>query len=62
MKIIVQGVLVFIIVKTMAKMLKLPKISINNLLAKPTKEKEKEKEVAIYQKIAPPETLVDQEG
>jgi hypothetical protein len=45
-----------------AKMLKLPKIGINKLLAKPTKEKEKEKEAAIYQKIAPPEALIDQEG
>jgi len=44
MKLIVQGILVFIIEKTVAKMLKLLKIGINKLLAKPTKEKEKEKE------------------
>ncbi len=40
-------------------MLKLPKIGINKLLAKPTKEKEKEKEVAIHRKIAPLEALVN---
>ncbi len=29
---------------------------------KPTKEKEREKETAIYQKITPLETFVDQQG
>jgi Mn-dependent DtxR family transcriptional regulator len=36
--------LVFIIKKTMAKMLHLPKSSITKILAKLTKEKEKERE------------------
>jgi len=45
--------------KTVAKMLNLLKISITKLLAKSTKEKEKEKEVAIYWKIALPKTFVD---
>jgi len=53
-KLVVQGVLIFITKKMVAKMSQLPKIGFNKLLAKPTKEKEKEKEVAIYQKIAPP--------
>jgi hypothetical protein len=44
----VKGVLIFITKKTMAKMLNLPKINISKLLAKLTKEKEREKEVAIY--------------
>jgi hypothetical protein len=37
-------------------------ISITKLLAKPTKEKEREKEGAIYWKIAPLKALVDREG
>jgi len=46
---VVQGVSVFMTKKTVAKMLDLPKIGINKLPTKPTKEKEREKEVAIYQ-------------
>ncbi len=58
-----QGVLIFITKKMVAKMSQLPKIGFKKLLAKPTKEKEKEKEAVIYQKIAPPKkTLVDREG
>jgi hypothetical protein len=53
------GVLVFITEKTMAKMLKLSKTCLNKLLAKPTKKKEKEKEVVIYQKITPLEAFVN---
>jgi hypothetical protein len=50
-KLIVQGVLVFISKKTVAKMLNLLKIGITKLWAKPTKEKEREKEATIYQTI-----------
>ncbi len=42
-----------------AKMLNLLEIGINKLSPKLTKEKEKEKEVAIYWKIIPLEALVD---
>jgi len=45
--------------KIVAKMLNLLEINITKILAKSTKEKEKEKEVAIYWKIALPKTLVD---
>jgi hypothetical protein len=61
-----QGVPIFIIEKTMAKMLNLPKSSIANLPTKPIKKKDKERErekkVAIYQKIASLEAFIDQEG
>jgi hypothetical protein len=40
--------LIFITKKIVAEMLNQPKIGISKLLAKPTKEKEKEKEAAIY--------------
>jgi len=43
-------------------MLNLPKINISKLLAKLTKEKEREKEVAIFKKIVPLEAFVDWEG
>ncbi len=43
-------------------MLNLLEIGITKLLAKPTKEKERENEVAIYWKIAPLKALVDREG
>jgi hypothetical protein len=39
----VKGVLIFITKKTVAEMFNLPKIGINKLSAKPTKEKEKVK-------------------
>jgi len=58
----VQGVLIFITKKMVVKMSQLPKIGFNKLLAKPTKEKEKEKEATIYQKIALPKALIDREG
>jgi hypothetical protein len=45
-----------------ANMLNLPKISINKLLSKPTKEKEREKEAAIYQEITPLKTLINRKG
>jgi hypothetical protein len=54
--------LVFIIEEVVVKMLKLSKTCINKLHAKPTKEKEKEKEAIVYRKIAPLKVLVDQEG
>jgi len=57
-----EGVLVFIIEKIVVEMLKLLETNINKLPAKPTKEKEKEKEAIIYRKIAPLKTLVNQEG
>lgn len=57
-----QVVSVFITEKMVVEMLQLPKIGLNKLLAKPTKEKEKEKKAIVYQKIAPLEALVDQEG
>jgi hypothetical protein len=56
------GVLVFITKKTMVEMFKLSKTSLNKLLAKPTKKKEKEKEVVVYQKITPLEAFVNHEG
>lgn len=56
-ELIVQGVPIFI-----TEMLNLPKINIIKLLAKPTKEKEREKEAAIYRKITSLETLVYQKG
>jgi hypothetical protein len=61
-KSIVQGVLVFMIEKIVAEMFKLSKIGINKLLAKPTKEKEKEKEADVYGTIVPSKALVDKEG
>jgi hypothetical protein len=42
--------------------LNLVEIVINKLSPKPTKEKEKGKEVVIYQKIVPQETLVNRKG
>lgn len=57
-----QRVSIFIIIETVAEMLNLPKISINKLLSKPTKEKEREKEAAIQRKITPLEALINQEG
>jgi hypothetical protein len=56
------GVFIFLIGKTAAKMFKLPKTSLSKLLAKPTKEKDKEKKATIYQKFVPSEALVDREG
>jgi hypothetical protein len=53
-KLVVQRVLVFIIEKTMAKMLNLPKIKITELSAKLTKWKDKEREITIYQKLVSP--------
>jgi hypothetical protein len=44
------------------EMFKLSKIGISKLLAKPTKEKEQEKEVVAYRKNVPSKALVDQEG
>ncbi len=44
------------------KMLQLPKIGLNKLPTKPTKEEEKEKEAVVYQKIAPLEAFVNWEG
>jgi hypothetical protein len=55
----VQGVSVFITEKMMVEMFNLPKIGISKLPPKLTKEKEKENEVFIYQKIVPPKALVD---
>jgi hypothetical protein len=46
----------------MLKMLKLLKVGITKLLAKPTKEKEKGMEAIVYWKITPLEVLVDREG
>jgi hypothetical protein len=46
----------------MVEMLKLPKVGITKLSAKPTKEKEKEMEAIVYWKIAPLKALVDREG
>ncbi len=57
-----QGVLIFIIEKIVAEMFKLSKIGINKLLAKLTKEKEKEKEANVYGKIVSSKALVDWEG
>lgn len=54
--------MVFITKKMMVEMLKLPKVGITKLLAKPMKEKEKEMEGIVYWKIAPLEALVDWEG
>jgi hypothetical protein len=51
--------MVFITKKMMVEMLKLLKVGMTKLLAKPTKEKEKEKEAIVYWKIAPTEALVD---
>jgi hypothetical protein len=59
---VVQGVSVFMTKKTVAKMLDLPKIGINKLPTKPTKEKEREKEVAIYQQVIPPKTFINRGG
>jgi hypothetical protein len=42
-ELVVQGVLVFIIEKTMAKMLNLPKMGITKLPTKSAKEKDKER-------------------
>jgi hypothetical protein len=61
-ELVVQGVLVFITKKTVAEMLDLPKIGICKLLAKPTNEKEREKEATIYQQITTLETFVDWGG
>jgi hypothetical protein len=58
-KLVMQGILMSITEKLVMEMLKLSKTCINKLLANLTKEKEKEKEVVVYQKIAPLETLVD---
>jgi len=55
----VQGVLVFITEKTMAKMFNLLEIGINKLPPKLIKEKENESEVVVYQKIVPPKALVN---
>jgi len=61
-----QGVPIFIIEKTMAKMLNLPKMGITKLLTKPAKEKDKERkkerEATIYQKITSPKALVNRDG
>lgn len=57
-----QGVLVFITEKTMAKMFNLLEIGINKLPPKLIKEKENENEVVVYQKIVPPKALVNWEG
>lgn len=46
----------------MVEMFNLPKIGISKLPPKLTKEKEKENEVFIYQKIVPPKALVDWKG
>lgn len=58
-KSIVQGVLVFITEKTMAKMFNLLEIGINKLPPKLIKEKEKENAMVVYQKIVPPKALVN---
>lgn len=47
--------------KIVVEMFNLLEIDITKLPAKPTKEKERGKEVAIYWKIAPPKALVDRE-
>lgn len=59
---VMQRVSIFIIIETVAEMLNLLKISINKLLSKPTKEKEREKDVAIYRKITPLEALINRKG
>ncbi len=59
---VMQRVSIFIIIETVAEMLNLLKISINKLLNKPTKEKEREKDVAIYRKITPLEALINRKG
>jgi hypothetical protein len=56
-----QRVSIFIIIETVAEMFNLPKISINKLLSKPTKEKEREKEAAIYRKITLLKALINRE-
>jgi len=59
MESIVQGIPIFIIEKMVAEMLNLLEVGIIKLLTKPTKEKEREKEAAIYGKNVPLEALVD---
>lgn len=62
---IIQGILVFITKKTMAKMLCLLQSDITKIRMKPQKEKKekgKEKESIIYQKIAPLKALMEWEG
>ncbi len=65
-KLVVQGIPVFITEKTMAKMLNLPKTGITKLPTNLTKEKDKErkkeKEATIYYKIVSPKALVSWEG
>jgi len=46
----------------MVEMFQLLETSFNKLSAKPTKEKEKEKEVVVYWKITPPKAFVDREA
>jgi hypothetical protein len=62
-KSIVQGVLIFITEKIVAKMLHILELGITKLLIKPAKDKDKERrkerEAAIYYKIISPKALVD---
>ncbi len=58
-ELVMQGISIFIIKKMVANMFNLLEISINKLLTKPTKEKEREKEEAIYWKIIPLEALIN---
>ncbi len=64
-KSVVQGVPIFITKKMVVEMFRLPKLGITKLVAKLTKgkdkERKKEREVAIYRKIASPEALADWE-
>lgn len=64
-KSVVQGVPIFITKKMVVEMFRLPKLGITKLVAKLTKgkdkERKKEREVAIYRKIASLEALVDWE-
>jgi hypothetical protein len=61
-ELVMQGILISITKKMVVEMLKLLKTCISKLLTKPTKEKKKEKEAVIYQKIAQLEALIDREG
>jgi hypothetical protein len=62
-ELVVQGVLEFITKKMVAEMFYLPQSNIIKILAKPAKEKEKERKketkVSIYRIIAPLDTLMD---